>query len=91
MGVINFVPSEEMSLPSCKRYDVGCRDTYFKQIHVRNWRLLCEIIESSTLFVITHNYRTFEIEGITLDDFFDNNDKKGSIERPFRYHSTTIS
>jgi len=90
MGTINFISSTEMPFPSCSRH-IGDRSAYFKQIYVRNWRLVCEIIESKTLFVITHNYRTFEIEGITLDDFFDNNDKKGSIERPFRYHSTTIS
>ena len=85
MGVINFVPSKEMSLPSISRY------AYFRQIHVTNWRLLASISDSDTLVVITHNYRTFEVEGITFKELLDNNSKKGPIERPFKYHSTTVA
>lgn len=85
MGVINFVPSKEISLPSCSR------DAYFRQIHVANWRLLGDITDSNMLIIITHNYRTFEVEGLTFDELLDVNYAKGSIERPFRYHSTTTS
>ena len=88
MGVIHFIPSDEMLKPSVGP-DIFF--TIFNKIYTTNWRAIAETEDGNNLMVVAHNYRLFKIEDITLKEFYDNNKNKGTIKKTFYYDSCKLS
>ncbi len=79
MGVIKFEPSE--TIP--ERSWGLTRPLYF--MHITNWRILCEHETNDTIFVTVGNFKTFEVENLTIEELFAVNTNMDIISRPFKY------
>jgi hypothetical protein len=88
MGLIKFVPSEEVPTASISNSQNG----KFTKLYIANWRLLRNIVGEKKLLVVIHNFQMFKIHDITLQEFHDNSKiVSGFIEKPFKYCKNSLS
>lgn len=85
MGVIKFVPSDEVPKPS------SGRKAHFNKLYTTNWRVMTASKKKDTVAVVIHNFKMFEIHGVTIEEFLANNFTKGTIEKPFTYQINLLS
>ena len=85
MGIVKFIPNEEVPSPSVKKTGV------FNKLHTTNWRVMTASRTVETIAVAMSNFKMFEIYNITVEEFLNNNFIKGTIEKPFKYHCNLLS
>lgn len=85
MGIINFIPSDKVPEPSISK------SAYFRILYTTNWRVILVNKKKDIMTVVTQSFRTFEIYGLTVEEFLANNFTKGDIEKPFKYQGNLLS
>jgi len=85
VGVIKFVPSDEVPEPSSNKR------AYFNKLYTTNWRVMTAGKTTNKLTVSMHNFRTFEIYDMTVNEFLANNFTRGTVERSFKYQINLLS